>query len=255
MTTQRILARVAALLRAWIDAEQASGWAFARRIPSTFTWKIVDYHWKLSEERRSSLFAAFVSIALPSIGPSGEPLEAGYGDPEYRAMVDALPLIGGWEYANVRGLRSWLVVRRSGRAAAASSMPPEVVRRAEAIRPTSSREIRAAVAKVFRERFGARPENLGAGEWRYAGACGNRPFAVSIDYGGWDQLRYEIEYHDARTGLQARRVSWERLVGAGLGHWDSLTADNLQASVELLGDLVERVVTLPDRLDPERADG
>lgn len=241
------LAEVAALLRRWIEAEDASGWAFVRRVPSTHTWKIVDHVQRLPAARRSSLFDAFVSSALFFFDPQRDPkLHPGASDPEFRALCDALPLMGSWAYADVRTLRAWLAVRRAGRAAAAS-MPPDVVERAQAIRPTHAREIRAAVKRAFAERFGARPENAG-GEWCYAGTCRGRAFVVDIDYGGMDQLRYEIAFTDPATGLQARGASYEWLVGAGHGHWDSLTADNLETSIALLGELVERVVTLPDAL-------
>jgi hypothetical protein len=248
MATQEALANVATLLREWIDAEDSSDWALARRVPSTYTWKIVDYVRKLPAKRRSSLFDAFVAGAMFCFDPSRDsklhPGSAGH--PEFRAMVDSLPLTWSWDYQDVRALRAELGAQQSDDSGADASMPPEVIERAQAIRPTSSREIRAAVEKVFLERFGAHPEKLGAGEWRYAGNCGQRRFVASIDYGGRHQLRYEIDSYDPPTDLQVTRGNYERLVGAGLGQWDYLTADNLHESVELLGELVERVVTLPD---------
>jgi hypothetical protein len=87
------------------------------------------------------------------------------------------------------------------------------------------------VKTMFGDRFGSRPEKLDGGDWRYVGTHRGRPFVVSIDYGGWDQLRYAVEYEDAKAGIQVRGLSYERLVGAGLGHRDFLTADNLEEAI------------------------
>jgi hypothetical protein len=155
----------------------------------------------------------------------------------------------------VRALRARLAELRSDRPSiAAADIPAQVLERAKGIRPTNSREIRAAVKTAFATRFCAQAKKLGGGDWRYAGVLREREFVVAIDYGGWDQLRYEVEYYDVATDLHAKRVNYERLVGAGLGHWDYLTADHLAESVELLCELVEKVVGLPDCLEGEKAE-
>lgn len=250
MATQQVLARVSSLLRSWIEAEAAADWAFVRRVPSTYTWKSVDYLRRLAPERRGDLFDAFVTNALFFFDPSrAAGLHPGTAKhPEFLAMIDSLPLTWSWEYENVRALRAMLAEQKSAGGDAGPPVPQEILERASAIRPTNSREIRSEVMKAFSERFGARPEKFGGGVWRYAGTHGQHSFVVTIDYGGWDQLRYEVDYFDGQADMQVTKANYERLVGAGLGHWNFLTADNLHESVELLVELVGRLVTLPDRL-------
>ena len=235
-----------------INHEASSGWSRLRRVPSTYTWRILDYLAGLEENRRVPLFEASVSKALYLFDPDRDPALHPYkaGHPEYRRMVDSLPQLWRWEYADVRALRSILADIRSDRSSAPFATTPEsVVRRAESIRPTNAAAIRKVMRKELAERFGAGAENFGGGVWLYSGTHHERRFKLSVDYGGRsDQLRYEIEYHDSTTGLHAKRLSYEQLLGVGFGHWDFVTADNLQESVSLLGDFVAELVNIPERL-------
>lgn len=239
------------LVRAAVEHEAASDWEHARRVPSTYTWKIVDYLRSLAASERNALMDAFVANASYFFEPERDRCLHAYaaGHEEYRKLHEALPLIWGWQYQDVRYLRAvWADVRSKRPSPAFANTPVEVLARADAIRPTTASQIRKVVKAAFKDRYGSRPENLGSGEWRYPGMHRGRTFAVSIDYGGWDQLRYEVEYDDRTSGLAAKRLTYEGLVGAGLGHWDFLTADNLDESVTLLCELVEELVSLPERL-------
>lgn len=249
------MAQVEALVKTYIEREDAGDWAFVRRVPSTHTWKIVDSLRILDPERRLRLCHAFASNALylfdaerdRTLGPATV-------DAVFNEFHAAVLRSWDWQYESVRALRMILGDQLGKRPSPEfANTPVEVLQRAQSIRPTNAREIRKVVKRVFGERYGARPRNP-LGEWEYPGTHRGRPFVVTIDYGGWDQLRYEVDYEDARTGLHPRRLSYERLVGAGLGHWDSLTADNLEESVTLLCELAERLVELPDQLEgPDRS--
>jgi hypothetical protein len=249
---ESVTAQLEALVSRCIQQEDALGWEYVRRVPSTYTWKTVDYIRTLDQTRRSQLFQAFVSNALYFFDPSRDPSLHGAraGNREYEVLVETLPQVFDWGYSDVRALRAILGDQLGKRPSPAfARTPTEVLQRAQSIRPTKATEIRKAVKQMFAVRFGARPQKLDGGEWQYAATHRGRAFVVSIDYGGWDQLRYAVEYLDSRSGLHVRRLSYERLVGAGLGHWDFLTADNLQECIGLLCDLVERLVELPDLLE------
>ena len=80
----------------------------------------------------------------------------------------------------------------------------------------------------------------------YSGEYAGRSFQLRIDYGGRsDQLRYGLSFDDVPTGIRARRLSYEGLIGLGDGHWDFVTADNLSESVLLLAKLVQELVVIP----------
>jgi hypothetical protein len=245
-------ARIQSYVRGLIDREAENGWTRLRRVPSTYTWKMIDYVSALPDARRGSLFDAFAANALHAFEPGRPPGLHAYqsGHVEYRAMVEALPRMPGFDYLDARMLRAILGDLRSANPSPQfQSFPPDVIARAEAIRPTSAGEIRKAVKQVFGERFGAKPEDRKGGNWRYAGEHAGRPFTAHIDYGGrGDQLRYHVAFDDERLGLHVRAVHFEGLIGMGHGQWDFVTADNLAESIALLADFVAELVTIPSRL-------
>jgi len=248
-TTRAIVAAV----RADIAREETGTYARLRRIPSTHTWRIIDYVSSLPEPRRHALFDVFAQNALFCLDPSrdvaGHPARS--GDAAYAAFLEGMRRLSGPEYYDARMLRAILGDIRSSRPSPQfQSLPPDVIRRAEAIAPTTAPEIRKVVKPAMADRFGAKPEKASGGEWHYVGGTSDgRPFGLWIDYGGRsDQLRYELTYDDARTGISARRLNYEKLLGFGQGNWDFVTAANLQESIALLCDLIDELVALPERL-------
>jgi len=235
-----------------LDADAASGYALLRRIPSTRTWKVLDYVSTLERAERDAFFNAFVSNGLFLLYPDRDPSLHAYqsGDPAYRRFIDAMPQLFDWKYADVRLLRGILGdLRSKAPSPEFANVPAHVIQRAEAIQPTNAAAIRREVKSVLTKRFGAKAENRGGGNWLYPGGYAGRPFQVRIDYGGRsDQLRYELFFDDVSTGIRARRLSYEGLIGLGDGHWDFVTADNLSESVVLLADLIQELVVIPQKV-------
>ena len=232
--------------RAALERESASNFTRFRRVPSTYTWKAVDHVSALDGAGRNALFDALAAQSVASLEPPSPASIA----PAVTAFVDALGRMTGWQYLDARSLRMILADLRSTRPSPElRDTPAEVLARAETIRPTTAADIRRAVKSAFTEAFGVRVEKRPGGVWRYAGVHGGRPFVVQIDYGGRsDQLRYEVQYVDERTGVRALRLTYERLLGLGLGRWDFVTADNLESSVTLLVEFVGELVALPELL-------
>jgi len=241
------------MIRAIIEEEDASGWARMRRVPSTSASRNIDYVSKLDPARRRSLLDAFAWNALYMFDPSRDPhlFNSTPGHEEYQKFRDALPLMFSWDYLDVRTLRAILGERGSGGPFRAyADAPDSVIQRAESIRPIKATDIRRVVKQVFRKRFGASAEDLGGGDWRYVANYSGRTFDVSIDYGGnFRQFSYEVQYDDEPTGLHPRRLTYERMLGIDHGSWNYLTADNLAESIEFLCQMLEELVTLPDRLN------
>ena len=135
-------------------------------------------------------------------------------------------------------------------AAEFATTPPEVLARADQIAPVTAGGLRNLVKTAVADRFGAKPENVGGGDWLYRGTCHGVAFLLSIDYGGRDQFRYEVSYTEPATGIQAQRLNYERILGCGGTGWDFITADNAAASVDLMCTFVERLVRIPERACP-----
>lgn len=130
-----------------------------------------------------------------------------------------------------------------------ANLPSEVIQRAESIRPTKATEIRREITSVFAQQFKAKAENRQGGNWLYSCEYQGRLFQVHIDYAGRSaQLRYHLSFDDISADILARRLSYEGLLGLGYGEWDFVTADNLSESVLLLVELVQLLVTIPEKL-------
>ena len=214
-------------VRTLIDAEAASDYALASRIPSTRTWKTLDYIKTLEASERNSLFDAFAANGVFYLRPDRDPRLHAHkaGHPGYQRFVDGMLRLSGPKYMGVRMM-----------AGPATTKAPA---------------IRRAVKEALAERFNAKAENSGGGDWKYFGESRGRHFEIHIDFGGMtDQLRYEVFFEDPDTAIRAVRLNYESLTGLGFGRWDSLTAANLQESVTLLGDLVEKLVMIPGKFRP-----
>jgi hypothetical protein len=240
------------LVRSILDAETASGYQSIRRVPSTYTWKILDYVSRLESGERDSLFEAFAANGVFLLSPERDAKLHAYqsGHSAYRRFVEAMPKLFGWKYADVRFLRGILGDLRSKNPSPEfANVPPEVIQRAESIRPTKATEIRREIKSVFAQQFKAKAQNRQGGNRLYSCEYQGRLFQVHIDYGGRSaQLRYHLSFDEISAGIRARRLSYEGLLGLGQGEWDFVTADNLSESVLLLVELVEQLVTIPEKL-------
>jgi hypothetical protein len=183
MTTAAELQR---FIRSILDMEAASGYPVLRRIPSTDTWKILDYISALGPAERDALFTAFAGHGVFLLRPDRDPTRHAYqaGHPAYRRFVEAMPRRSEWTYTDVRMLRGILGDLRSRSPSSAwADVPADVLRRADAIQPTKATAIRQEIERLFAQRFGARAENRGGGAWVSVGAYQSRVFQVGIDYG------------------------------------------------------------------------
>lgn len=249
MATQ---AELEQLIRSVLDAEIASDYRSIRRVPSTYTWKILDYVSALESGERDSLLEAFAANGVFLLSPDRDPKLHAYqsGHSAYRRFVEAMPKLFGWKYADVRFLRGILGDLRSKNPSPEfANVPSEVIQRAESIRPTKATEIRREIKNMFAQQFKAKAENRQGGNWRYSCEYQGRLFQVNIDYAGRTaQLRYHLSFDDISTGIRARQLSYEGLLGLGHGEWDFVTADNLSESVLLLVELVQQLATIPEKL-------
>lgn len=240
---------IADVVRAAIKAEEASNWALVRQIPSTYTWKALDYIVALTPIERAQLFAAVERNALFMFEPAPDSSEYAGRWPAFDKFTFAIAQMADWKYMDVRTLRAILGNVRGKRPDPAfAQIPAAVIERAAAINAISAAEIRKTVRSAVDAHFGAKPQNRG-GLWTYAGSWDGLPSELSIDYGArYAQLRYEIRFADPVTGIVAESLVYERMVGAGLRDWDFITADNVHDSAELLCTLVKKLLGLPRML-------
>jgi hypothetical protein len=239
-------------IRGLLDREAESRYARARRIPSTYTWKVADCLSSLQPVERDELFEVLAtrgSFALRrdrdvSQGPDWRQSAS------FRRFTDTLLWMCDWKYMGLRMLKA---IAQDFRAdptyGAFRDTPSDVIERAEATKPAKAPAIRKLVGTFLAERFGAAAEQFGEGEWYYHGRVRERPVTVFIDYcNNTHQLRYDLTFADAETGVRAERFAYEAMLGIGFGWRDFITAENLHDSIVLLCDLIEESVTIPDKL-------
>jgi hypothetical protein len=247
-------------VRDLIEAEVASGFPFLRRIPSTNTWRALEHVETITREERDVLFDL---LAERGCGW----LQAGLDMTAYverqrelvRHPVLARYLNGCgqapcWKYADPRLLRSCLDLRRQAAASSPTPIPPldfgpvplAAVEAAEPPVTAKAPEIRKAVKQAFTERFQVRPTNAGAGFWNYPGELRGRPFTLTLNWGTFMKLRYSVSVGRFPPNKPLQGVTWEGMLGFGIGHWDFVCHHNLAQSVGLLGEVVEKMVMLPE---------
>lgn len=196
-----------------IAAEEASDWVRLRRVPSTYTWTAIDYLAGLDAAGRAAYAGAVIANAEALLSHDGAAPPA-HGAPALRRLRAAM-------------------VRRAD---------PRHSRVVDRLPVT---EIRRIVQAQVTARYAATTEAIGGGAFRHAGEWRGQTFELRIEYGsGGDQLRYGVGDPLEDRRRRRSRVAYEMLVGVGSGHWDAVTAANLEPSIDLLCTLVERVVDL-----------
>ena len=128
---------------------------------------------------------------------------------------------------------------------------------------TSIREIQTAKAPLLRKLLNQmltkrQPLNMSkrpGGELIYEGMIQGVPLRVSIIFSNlYAQMTYGIFWAHRERGLLVQRLTYELLWGAG-GGWDYLTEENAPRSIDLLEELLLRLVQLFARVQdlPELA--
>jgi hypothetical protein len=245
-------------VRDLIEAEFASGFAFARRIPSTETWQTLAYFDALDAGERDVLCDILAERGSAGIGSAYSPerQQELVRHPAYQRYTSGRMQASAWKYADPSFLRSILDgYRRVPEGQGAPPPRPDFGRPLEevenAVPPVTAPapDIRREFKRAFGERFRVRPAKLGAGTWNYPGEYDGRPFTLSLDFGGsFHKLRYGVCPGESAPGKSVVGMTWEGMLGLGLGHWNFVCQHNLEASVALLGDIVEKVVLMLEEI-------
>jgi hypothetical protein len=268
--TAKIIARsmnpssATTLVRQLLETEFASGFPFVRRFPSVEVWKSLVHLESLSPQDRDVLFGMLAErgsgwLAFFDRQGKVEPTDFQryyerqrelVAHPVYQRYVAERTQPWPWKYADPSFLRQMLDAYRSSGSPAPdfSPVPLSVVEAAEPPKTATAAEIRKAIKVTFAERFRARPTNMGSGIWNYPGEHQGRPFTLTIDYGGnFFKLRYGVSVGQFPAKQHLTGVSWDEMLGLGIGHWSFVCRHNLTQTVELLAEIIEKMVMLPEQ--------
>ena len=243
-------------LRSQFAEEQSTGFARWRRIPDTQVIRFLDHFASLNDDEQTKLAALLAEWA--SYPFSGTPLPPVVQEQYTRART--IPgRAGGLRYTNVNllaGLQkvhgdlvNWF--QKQGLQGTALELPELLVGDSSELVPVRPARLRRLVQTAFAQRFSATARDLGSESWRYEGTRGETSVSVVVRYSGRmsrPQLDYQVQVRKANQARATRPFCYESLFGVGHGRWDYLTQANTERSVELLGELVEYVVTFAERL-------
>ena len=248
------------LVRSLIEEEVSAGFPVLRRIPNPNVWKALVYIEDLSRPERDGLFDVFAErgcawlqtdLDLNQFFERGQELVR---NPAYARFIQECGRAAPWKYADPCFMCDFLNVHRQYAASQPTPLPPldfgpvplEVIEGAQPAIPAKASEIRKAVKQAFTPRFKVKPTNLGAGVWTYPGDVSGRPFTLTLHWGTFMKLRYEVTpRHPTQQQFRGKSgVTWEGMLIAGIGNWDFVCQHNLATSVSLLAEIIEKTVSL-----------
>jgi len=249
------------LVRSLIEAEFSAGFSVLRRIPSPSIWKALVYVEGLNPGERDDLFDVFAErgCAWLQTGLDMQEFVERHKElvrsPAYARFLSEYGRAAPWKYADPSFMRDLLNLLRQHAASQLlpltppdfGSVPLAVVEAAESPVPAKAGEIRKAVKQAFTPRFHVKPANLGSGIWNYPGDFAGRPFTLTLHWGTYMKMRYgvtpgHLPVHQQFRGISG--VTWEGMLISGIGHWEFVCQHNLDASVTLLGEIIEKTMSL-----------
>jgi len=254
-------------VRDLIEAEFSAGFPFVRRLPSVHVWKTLVYVENLRPDERDVLFdvlaergsgALQTDLDMRRYVERQKELVAHHA---YQRFCIEKMHPWPWKYADPSFLRQQLDGWRQSVARAPEPVPPpdfspvplEIAEAADPPVMARAPEIRKEIKVVFLRRFGAKPTTVGAGVWNYLGECNRRPFTLSVDYGvRFCQMRYGIAVGRFPARQPQLGSTWEDMLGLGShGDLNFVCQHNLSQTVALLGEMVEKLVTLRENVMTE----
>ena len=258
---------IAALIRTELAQEVDAGFPVLGRIPSTGTVKFLDNFATLSPPDRIALLDSLALAEALHFFPASlianahERLRT--ADPAVIRFYDVMQsgdFAYGLRYCDLRMARAMMndPESRAQMARTRSTLDfqprddlPELL-----VGSTPLLEIQTAKAPLLRKllnpmlakRLGAKPQKRPGGELIYEGMIGDIPLRVSIIFSNrYGQMHYAVTWSVREQALLAQRLSYETLWGTNTG-WDYLTEENAARSIDLLDELLLRLVQLFERV-------
>ena len=256
------IAEIAAVVRAEFAQEVEAGFPRLRRIPSTGIVQFLDNFAILEPSGRTALLDGLARIAAlhffpaPLIAKAHEQLRT--TEPAILRFHDAMrskPFSYGLRYLDVRMARAALrdlesrAMMAQTRAALdfepRDDLPEPLVGSTPLLEIETIRapQLRKLLNPMLLKRLGAKPQKR-FGELVYEGMIGDTPLRVSIIFSNlYAQMHYAVTWSGREQGLFAQRATYEVFWGTNVG-WNYLTEENAARSIDLLDELLLRLVQL-----------
>jgi hypothetical protein len=258
MTEER--ASIVQWLQTEFAVEQQAGFPVLKRVPDTQVIRFLDHFAGLDQARQSALkailfeWSSYSLFDAPSPNPMWKPFQQATAFPERRGgrRYTGVKLLAGLAKDNSHGGLSGYF-RTMGIEGLALEPPQCLLGDTDALVPIGIPSLRRKVNVAFSRLFAPKLTDLSSETWRYEGVLDGCQIRVDIRYSGkmaWPQLAYSAQVRGKGRQIVCPNLSFESVLGVGFGHWDYLTKENTDRSVELLSELVNWLARLPDRLPP-----
>jgi hypothetical protein len=254
---------IVSLIRDHLHAEADAGYPLLRRIPSTRATACFDYLESISPAEREELLEARARVAALGfvLTPPAqqEILHLVNSNPalvKYRETMLRGPLAMGLRYQSIRMAKAMLndvqslAMMQQTRSTLGyvprDDAPVPLVNDADVtmLHPAKAPQLKKLVKPLLQGLLGANEEKMPGGTMKYDGALDGTPVKVRVDYAARDvQMIYAVSIPDLARKVMVIGTGYEHLFGLG-GGWDYLTEENAGASISLLPELLQRLVTL-----------
>lgn len=236
-------------VRAEFDAEAAADFPRLSRVPDSLVAARIDHYRGAPADERAAFasccaWQGHIALAV-AVGADVELPTAHPYFERWAAVRGSIDCPGFDQRMAVR----W--AREEQRNALPLSMPAEAFGRAAAVEYVKAAELSKRVRAAL-QRVGL--EKVGRGDWYEGRRADGSAFAVSADVGSrLAQLRIEVAPFAMSMGKTQRALAvdrtlaFDRVFGMGHGHWDAITAANVDDVFELLPVAVAYTADLPGR--------
>jgi len=112
------------------------------------------------------------------------------------------------------------------------------------LHPAKAPQLKKLVKPLLQGVLGTKEDKMPGGTIKYDGALDGTLVKVRVDYAARDvQMIYAVSIPDPERKVVVVATGYEHFFGMG-GGWDYITEENAEASIGLLPELVQRLVTM-----------
>jgi len=255
--------QILSLIREHMRAEADAGYPLVRRIPSTHATACFDYIESISPADREELLEARARVAALSfvftLTAREELLQLVNSNQalvKHREARSQGPLAMGLRYQSIRMAKAVLSDAQSVAMMKHTRSTLGYVPRDDApvplvsdpdvsnLHPAKAAQLKKLVKPLLQGLLGAKEEKMPGGTMKYDGALDGTPITVRVDYAARDvQMIYSASIPDPERKVAVIGTGYEHCFGIA-GGWDYMTEENAGVSIDLLPELLRRLVTL-----------
>jgi hypothetical protein len=245
---------VAEALTFALQTERDASFRTISRLPSTEAKRFIRYVSQLTDDRWQILSRTLAKRGSSLLVKCDEKfpytqIEAAFTDAERHELGAwhraALTAGGDVDLMPLRLMKMAVGADKSAQSPAQFAGLPKPIRKIDEAQSAQAATLRKLLKSIFGG-LGFEPRNIGGGNWVWNRSDDAFACNVSLDFGTrTDQLRYHVHLASKGGGPKLGFLSLEGMLGFGNGHWNIIFEHQAEASVRLLGEIVEDIAGLP----------